>query len=257
MSTLGLVDQLPRGKAVRRSSVWRILAVLSAVLMGLLFATTAITARGTTLRAGPETRLLGLIDDLQGRTDQQSRTLGDLQDETAAALARAEDLDAGAAIGRAVAELGAASAGLTAMQGPGVTITLDDAPREAGGELPAGSRPDDLIIHQSDLQAVVNALWAAGVDAVTIMGERIVATSAVLCVGNTLLLQGRTYSPPFRIDAIGAPDEINSALEQSSGVALLTQAVRSFGLDFSVQAQTDLVLPAYDGPLTLRYADAA
>ena len=242
---------------MRRSSVWRILAVLSAVLMGLLFATTAITARGTTLRAGPETRLLGLIDDLQGRTDQQSRTLGDLQDETAAALARAEDLDAGAALGRAVAELGAASAGLTAMQGPGVTITLDDAPREAGGELPAGSRPDDLIIHQSDLQAVVNALWAAGVDAVTIMGERIVATSAVLCVGNTLLLQGRTYSPPFRIDAIGAPDEINSALEQSSGVALLTQAVRSFGLDFSVQAQTDLVLPAYDGPLTLRYADAA
>lgn len=242
---------------MRRSSVWRGMAVLSAVLMGLLFATTAITARGTTLRAGPETRLLGLIDDLQRRIEQQSRTLAELQDQTSAALARAEDLDAGAAIAGSVAEVGAASAGLTAMQGQGVTITLDDAPREAGGELPAGARPDDVVIHQSDVQAVVNALWASGVDAVTIMGERIVATTAVLCVGNTLLLHGRTYSPPYRIDAIGDPDNIDSALAQSSGVALLTQAVRSFGLEFSVQAQADLVLPAYDGPLSLRYADAA
>ena len=242
---------------MRRSSAWRVMAVLSAVLMGLLFATTAITARGTTLRAGPETRLLGLIDDLQRRTDQQSRTLAELQEQVQAALSRAEDLDAGAAIAGEVAEVGAVSAGLTAMRGTGVTIVLDDAPREAGGDLPAGARPDDLVIHQSDIQAVVNALWASGVDAVTIMGERIVATSAVLCVGNTLLLQGRTYSPPYRIDAVGDSDKIRTALEASSGVALLTQAVRSFGLEFSVQAQTDLVLPAYDGPLTLRYAQEA
>ena len=241
---------------MRQASVWRVLAVLSAVLMGLLFATTALTARGTTLRA-PETRLLGLINDLQSRTDQQSRTLSELQDETAAALAHAEDLDAGASIARGVAELGAGSAGLTALHGPGVTVTLNDAPREVGGELPPGARPDDVVIHQSDVQAVVNALWASGVDAVTIMGERIVATSAVLCVGNTLLLQGRTYSPPYRIDAIGDVDEIRSELAKSSGVALLIQAVRSFGLEFSVQAQNDLVLPAYDGPLTLRYAGAA
>lgn len=242
---------------MRQSSVWRVLAVLSAVLMGLLFATTAITARGTTLRAGPETRLIGLIDDLQGRTDQQSSTLAELQDQTEAALGRAEALDAGAAIGRAVAELGTASAGMTALQGPGVTIVLDDVPRETGGELPAGARPDDVVIHQSDVQAVVNALWASGVDAVAIMGERVIATSAVLCVGNTLLLQGRTYSPPYRIDAIGDTDEISSALDESPGVALLRQAVRSFGLEFSLQAQTGLMLPAYDGPLSLRYAEAA
>lgn len=242
---------------MRRSSAWRLLAVLSAVLMGLLFATTAITARGTTLRAGSETRLLGLIDDLQRRTDQQSRTLAELQAQIDAALSRVGTLDAGAAAAAQTAEVGTASAGLTAVQGQGVTITLDDAPREAGGELPAGARPDDVIIHQSDLQAVVNALWASDVDAVTIMGERIIATSAVLCVGNTLLLQGRTYSPPYRIEAIGDPAEIDSALAASAGVALLLQAVRSFSLEFSVQAQEDLVLAAYDGPLTLRYAEAA
>lgn len=242
---------------MRRSSWWRALAVLSAVLMGLLFATTALTARGTTLRAGPETRLLGLIDDLQGRTDQQSRNLADLQEQVHAALARVGELDEGAANAASRAELGAASAGVTALHGPGVTITLDDAPRVAGGDLPAGARPDDLVIHQSDIQAIVNALWASGADAVAIMGERLVGTSAVLCVGNTLLLQGRTYSPPYRVDAIGEPDEIRASLGESSGVALLAQAARSFDLTFSVQVQGDLVLPAYDGPLTLRHAETA
>lgn len=242
---------------MRRSSVWRLLAVLSAVLMGLLFATTALTARGTTLRAGPEIRLLGLIDDLQRRTDQQALTLAELQAQTEAALARTADLNAGAAVAAAAAGMGTTSAGMTALHGAGVMIILDDAPREAGGDLPTGARPDDVIIHQGDVQAVVNALWAAGADAVSIMGERIIATSAVLCVGNTLLLQGRTYSPPFRVDAIGDIEAIRSALSQSSGVALLLQAVRSFGLTFSVEAQSDIVLPAYDGSLTLRFAEAA
>lgn len=245
-----------RGWAVRRSG-WPALVMCSAMLMGLLFATTGLTARGTSLRAGPETALLGLINDLQRRTDQQARTLLELQAQTEAALSRAEDLDAGASIARELAEVGAAAAGLTELRGAGVEITLDDAPREAGGSLPAGARPDDVIIHQSDVQAVVNALWAANVDAVTIMGERIIATSAVLCVGNTLLLQGRTYSPPFQIEAIGDLDAIESAMERSPGVGLLRQAVRSFGLEFSVRSAEELTLPAYDGPVTLRFAEAA
>ncbi len=242
---------------MRGSAAWRALAVISAVLIGLLFAATALTARGTTLRAGPETRLLGLINDLQGRTDQQSRTLADLREQVDAALNRVGELDAGAAAAASNAEFGASAAGLTALRGDGMTIILDDAHREAGGDLPVGARPDDLVIHQSDVQAVVNAIWASGADAVAIMGERVIATSAVLCVGNTLLLQGRTYSPPYRIDTIGDPAEIRSRLADSDGVALLLQAVRSFGLTFSVQAEENLVLPAYDGPLILQYAAVA
>lgn len=242
---------------MRRSASWRVLVLLSAVLMGLLFATTGLTAQGTTLRAGSETQLIGLIDDLERRSDRQSRTLLDLQEQAEIALSRAEDLDAGASIARELAEIGVVSAGLTGLSGPGVQISLDDAPREAGGDLPAGARPDDVIIHQSDVQAVVNALWAAEVDGVAIMGERIIATSAVLCVGNTLLLGGRTYSPPFRIEAVGDFEAIRMELARSPGVALLQQAVRSFGLEFSVQAQDRLSVAAYDGPLSLRYAEAA
>lgn len=242
---------------MRRSPGWRVLVLLSVALMGLLFATTGLTARGTTLRASSDTPLLELINDLQERTDVQSGTLLELQQQTEAALSRVEDLDAGASIAGQLAELGEVSAGLTAIEGPGVEIVLDDAAREAGGELPAGARPDDIIIHQSDVQAVVNALWAANVDAVTIMGQRIVATSAVLCVGNTLLLGGRTYSPPFQVAAVGDIDAIRLQLALSPGVALLEQAVRSFGLGFSVNDAERLTLPAYDGLLSLRFAEAA
>ena len=101
--------------------------------------------------------------------------------------------------------------------------------------LPAGAHPDDLVIHQSDVQAVVNAVWASGADGVAIMGKRLVATSAVRCVGNVLLLQGRTYSPPFVVTAIGNGRAVRAQLAASREVGILQQAVDAFGLTFSVR----------------------
>jgi uncharacterized protein YlxW (UPF0749 family) len=140
--------------------------------------------------------------------------------------------------------------------GPGVEIVLDDAPQTAEGNRPAGARPDDLVIHQSDVQAVVNAVWAAGADGVAIMGRRLIATSAVRCVGNTLLLQGRTYSPPFVITAIVDADAVRAELAASPQVAVLQQAVADFGLTFDVEARSEVRLPAYDGPLDMEHATA-
>jgi uncharacterized protein YlxW (UPF0749 family) len=135
-----------------------------------------------------------------------------------------------------------------------VQITLDDAPRESGAGLPSGARADDLLIHQSDVQGVVNALWAAGAEGVAIMGQRLIATSAVRCVGNTLLLQGRTYSPPFVVTAVGAADEMRRRLADSPEVRLLQQAVDDFGLTYAVRDSRSVDLPAYDGALDMQYA---
>ena len=121
------------------------------------------------------------------------------------------------------------------LTGPGLVITLDDAPQRPDGALPVDARPDDLVIHQSDVQAVVNAVWAAAADGVAIMDQRLIATSAVRCVGNTLLLQGRTYSPPFLIAAIGDIDAVRRQLAASPEVAVLQQAVDDFGLTFEVR----------------------
>jgi uncharacterized protein YlxW (UPF0749 family) len=158
------------------------------------------------------------------------------------------------AAAQAQGDAGALSAGLVPLSGPGVEITLDDAPTRSDGVLPAGATPDDLVIHQSDVQAVVNAVWASGADGVAIMGKRLVATSAVRCVGNVLLLQGRTYSPPFVVTAIGNGPAVRSQLAASREVAILQQAVDSYGLTFGVRDRATVSLPAYDGPLDMTYA---
>jgi uncharacterized protein YlxW (UPF0749 family) len=135
-----------------------------------------------------------------------------------------------------------------------VVITLDDAPPRPDGSLPVNARPDDLVIHQSDVQAVVNAVWAAASDGVAVMDQRMIATSAVRCVGNTLLLQGRTYSPPFVITAIGDAAAIRAQLAASPQVGDLQQAVDDFGLTFSVRERSAVTVPAYEGLLALQYA---
>jgi uncharacterized protein YlxW (UPF0749 family) len=134
---------------------------------------------------------------------------------------------------------------------------MSDAPRDADGNYPAGVDPDDLVVHQQDVQSVVNALWAGGAEAMMIMDQRVLTTSAVRCIGNTLLLQGRTYSPPFVVTAIGASDPMIAALDVEPGVQLLRQYVDRFALVYETTSVDQVTLPAYDGPIRLTSARQA
>jgi uncharacterized protein YlxW (UPF0749 family) len=239
-----------------RQRGWRALVPAIALLAGVLFATSAETARGTDLRSGRRSELAQLIV-------AQERSVGDVTDRVTALQSEVDGLerqaagkDARVAAVRTATEPLEADVGLRPVRGPGLTVVLDDAPREADGTLPAGARPDDVIVHQQDVQAVVNALWAGGSDAMSIMGQRVTATGAVRCVGNTLLLYGRTYSPPFRVTAIGDPALLRAALERQPGVRLYRQAVRYFGLGYDAKDEHEVTLPGYDGPLRLSYAEA-
>ena len=240
--------------ASRRLSPWTALVPVVALLAGLLFATSGRTAQGTDLRAGEVTELSGLIDQrgevIAGQEDQ----LGALQRQVEQLTAQAASRDGDVAAARSAGQAGELSAALVPLTGPGVVITLDDAPTRPDGSLPMNARPDDLVIHQSDVQAVVNAVWAAAADGVAIMDQRLIATSAVRCVGNTLLLQGRTYSPPFIVTAIADASAVRAQLAVSPQVAVFQEAVEAYGLTFTVRERPAVELPAYDGPLDLQYA---
>jgi uncharacterized protein YlxW (UPF0749 family) len=138
-------------------------------------------------------------------------------------------------------------AGLVEVRGPGLKVTLDDSTLK---ESPTGN-VNDLVIHSQDVQAVVNALWRAGAEAVSLNGQRLVSTSAVLCVGNTLLLNGTVHSPPFVALAIGADHD---RFEGDTLVRRLHDDAHSFGLRFSVSTSTSLRVPAFDGPVNPRFA---
>ena len=131
------------------------------------------------------------------------------------------------------------------MSGPGITVTLDDAHTVPGDP---SVDVNETVVHQSDMQAVVNALWAGGAEAMSIAGQRVIATSAVRCVGSTLLLNGQVYSPPFRIVAIGGPAPMRASLDRSPGVRLYRQAADALGLSYLVQDAPNVRIPAYDGP---------
>jgi uncharacterized protein YlxW (UPF0749 family) len=243
-----------RMRSIRRPSGWAVLVPVVALAAGLLFATSERTAQGTNLRGGEVLQLSGLIEQRNAEIAKQEAELADLQQQVQHLTTQTASRDGAVAAAQASGDSGTLSAGLVALAGPGVAITLDDAPTRADGTLPPNARPDDLVIHQSDVQAVVNALWAAGADGVAVMDQRLVATSAVRCVGNVLLLQGRTYSPPFVITAVANGAAVRGQLAASPEVAILQQAVDAFGLTFTVHDRSSVTVPAYKGALDMRYA---
>jgi uncharacterized protein YlxW (UPF0749 family) len=114
-----------------------------------------------------------------------------------------------------------------------------------------------LVVHQSDMQAAVNALWAGGAEAIAVMDQRLSATSAVRCVGNTLLLNGRTYSPPYTITAIGDVSAMKSALAAAPLVTLYKQYVVRFGLGYTEQMHSDVQVVGHTEPVRMQFAQPA
>lgn len=237
-----------------RRSAWSVLVPVVALLAGLLFTTSATVAHGTDLREDRTPQLAGLIADRQRQVAAAQAQAAELRAKELAAVDQQGSLEPGVQTQqqRAAAELG--GAGLTAVHGPALTVSLNDAPASPDGSLPKGATADDVVVHQQDVQAVVNALWAGGAEAMTIMGVRVISTSAVRCVGNTLLLDGRLYSPPFTITAIGDPNALSAALDASDEIAAYRQAVAAWGLGYDVRQDDDVTMPAYSGSTDLQYA---
>ena len=233
--------------AVRRPRLSAVLVGCTAAAAGLLFATSAHTAHGTDLRAGGRPQLGELIARERGQVAEQERVAADLRSQVAAATAQAAGRDAGVAQEQARGNALAMAAGTVAVAGPALTVALDDAPQGT-----AAPSPDDLVVHQQDVQAVVNALWAGGAEAMTLMGQRVISTSAVRCVGNTLVLHGQVYGPPFTVTAIGDREAMRAALQAEPGVELFLRYAERYGLGYTVTSVDDARLPAYDGSLDLR-----
>jgi uncharacterized protein YlxW (UPF0749 family) len=243
---------LPRRRVDRRRG-WSLLVPVVLLFAGLLFTTTATTANGTDLRNDRRPELANLITERKHDVAAAEAQASHLRRQIEAATGAEAGSDARVAEQRTRGQAEQGPAGLVAVHGPGVTVKLNDAPRRPDGSRPTGS-PDDLVVHQQDVQAVVNALWAGGGEAMSIMGVRVISTSAVRCVGNTLLLDGRVYSPPFVVTAIGDPMLLQHALDASDGVRAFRDAATDFGLGYEVKVEGDVTVPAYEGSVALRSA---
>jgi uncharacterized protein YlxW (UPF0749 family) len=235
---------------LRRISLWRALAPLALLCAGLLFATSATNARGTDLRPSRNTTLAGLIEE-------QSRRSASLTRQHAALTQDIEKLQAqqGSIPTKLAKQLKDLSeqVGTSAVAGPGLTVTLKDAPPEVVKDNPDVDA-DWLVIHQQDIQAVVNALWAGGADAISIQNHRVISTTGIKCVGNSVVLHGVPYLPPYRITAIGDQRKLQQALSDSQYIDNLQDYVVKFQLGYEVKNQSTIAMPAYEGTLDLQSA---
>lgn len=214
------------------------------VLCGVLFATTARLSGGGSIRDESS--------DVVGVLQERGRDIEQLTQETSEKRAEVEQLrgrSAGAETVERTAQM-ADAVGLSEVSGPGLQITLTDAPSGALGAIP-GTEPNDLVVHQQDLESYINALWAGGAEAMMLQDQRVINGSAFRCAGNTLLLEGRVYSPPFVITVIGPVDEMTTALEQAPGVQVYREWVEHVGLGEKVEDLETTTLPAFQGSLTV------
>ena len=226
------------------------------VVAGVLFVTSSLAAGGLDLRASSVTDLDTVVRQERQRTDalqeevaaltREVETLGEsVEDEQVTDLQRQVDALRG-------------PAGFEAVHGPALTVVLRDAPKRDIDSAVEQSEvtADQLVVHQQDIQAVVNALWSGGAEAMTLQGQRVISTTGIKCVGNTVVLHGVPYAPPYRISAIGDLDALRVSLDTNDYIDGYRTYVEAYNLGYEVTASADVTMPAYDGSTGLRYAEA-
>ena len=141
-------------------------------------------------------------------------------------------------------------AGLIALHGPGILVTLDDSTRVVGPTDDA----NNFIIHDYELRDVVSVMWLTGAEAIAINGERLINVSSLYCVGSTVLVNETRLSPPYEVRAIGNAAALDQALQNPKNLTKLRARVKANGIQFKIATQKDVTVPAFGGNLNIRYS---
>jgi len=138
-------------------------------------------------------------------------------------------------------------AGLTEVEGPGITITLSDSKKQ--DQLPSSEAG---TIHDNDIIKVVNELYAAGAEAIAVDNRRLAATSSIRCVGPTVLVDGERIASPITIKAIGNKKDLFGGVNIPRGVLDEIRLVDPNMV--KVELVDNHHLPAWSGATTRKYA---
>ncbi len=236
----------------RRCRAWRVATPLVVLMSGVLFAVSAEQSDGLDLRGGRLTDLASVVRAERDEAGELTAQVADLNAEVEALSTELGDRS----VSRVQEEIATLvdPAGLTEKSGSAIQVTLDDASFEVRDAYE--DDPNDLVVHQQDIQAVANAMWNAGATAVTIQGQRLISTTGIKCEGNQVTLHGLPYSPPYVIVGIG--DQARMEAELITDPILATYRdyteIAGGGVTWDMVALDSAVAPAYTGLLDLTYA---
>ncbi len=218
-----------------RAGAITVIVVLAAA--GALFATSAVQShRGAATARRLQQQLVQRVADQTTSTDTlANQDVALRQQLTAARSKELTTTDAGVAVQANIDQLDLVVGGV-AVSGPGVRVILDNA--RSGGSGTLG------VIYDRDLQAVVNALWASGAEAIAVNGQRLSTQSSIREAGQAILVNYRPLEPPYTIDAIGRPDVFQTNFAATQTAHLYTTWSQVYGLRFTVSGQSRLTLPS-------------
>ena len=218
-------------------------------ILGFLLVTAAnVTRVGRRASEPRKTQLIRLIESRRSQVGDLDAAVKKLRGQVATATRRAAVASRSDSSRAAAANRLALLAGTPAVEGSGVVVRLGDSSRPASNDANAG-RVQDV-----DIQLMVNALFAAGADAISINGNRVVATTAIRSAGDTVVVNFRPLRPPYRIDAIGAD---LAQFDNSEIADRFHHWTRLFGLTFSAKRANKLKVDAFTGRVAIATASPA
>lgn len=251
MGTAPQIEALSPGEENGSSPAnnWQIPVALASIFLGVLV---SLQFRVQTVKSQPSKQgdLMKIIKDLE---EQRNKLTEDLRGSRERLTEIEQKLGKGSEEAKELREQAfdaKVNAGLTSMSGPGLAITLTDSIRQPSAD-------EDIhyfIIHDVDLQSLVNELYASGAEAVSINGQRIVNRTPIRCVGPTILIDTNRVASPYVVTAIGSPANMEGGLRMTGGfLDSMNMLIRSGG-QVKLTRGNDLKVPAYTGSLKLTYA---
>jgi uncharacterized protein YlxW (UPF0749 family) len=239
------------GPPPRRPTALRTAEIMIPIMvLGLLLATALAQTRRSVPDLAKERRALALrIEERTARTDALLKEVELLRSQVAAAQTSGLSIsDAGREKARELSRLELA-AGAVPVTGPGLRVVVDDGTTSPGDQAQDGSER----VLDTDLQRLVNGLWAAGAEAVSINGQRVIGTTAIRSAGLAITVGFRPVGRPYAMEAVGDPDEIEAKFVDGPGGRWFRTLQDNYGIVFRVSGERSLRIPAAGG-LDVRYA---
>lgn len=223
---------------------------ITSFLLGILLSVSFYTKSRVETTMPRATELVEVVENLETGKEQLQKTLESLRKEASDFEHKAAASDGLLSDYMIQEKKYKKLAGLTGVEEQGIRIVLADA-----ASMPPNSDPNDYIVHSSDLQTILNVLWRGEAQAVSINGNRLVGTSAIRCVGNTILINSSLVGSPYEIIAIGDSKSLKNTLLKDEGSKIFFgKTTNELGISIELREEKKITVPPYKGGLGTEFA---
>jgi uncharacterized protein YlxW (UPF0749 family) len=238
---------------IRAIASWQVTLGLALLALGFLIAA-QLAAEGPRIRYTTQERspLVETALGLQTQQEQLKTEVLDLRKQVKTLEDQGQGTTAQQRQLNASLEAARIAAGLIPLSGTGIVFRLADSTQP----VPANGNPDDYAVTARDIRTVVAELWLAGAEAIAVNGERVTATTGVLDIGGTILVNSAYLAPPYQVSAIGPTDLLNELGRSQGWVDFIETRRGRFGIDVSFAEPETVEVPAFAGSLNLRESRA-